>query len=264
MLADRRGDLGSDRALVKCLRAVPRDRPQGLCQRRLALARADRRRPCRRRDSGASRPRRRARRPPAWPSPSRRADGSGSLASASRMASAKTASNGSVPRRPSSVSHALIAPGTVTACGPLSGISRKAIAAIPVGIDAGRRAARTVQPMHGAVRLDDDGEAVAADPGHLRLDDRQRRRCRHRRIDGVAAALQYVDGRQRRQRMRGRRHAVLGIDGRAARTIETAHLFSSVSCGRGHRWRYLVGRELGEPLIVPIHCARLLQKDIIP
>ncbi len=88
---------------------------------------------------------------------------------------------------------------------------------------AGRRPARAVQRDHAALRWRHQDEAVAADAGHGRLDHALHRHRRDRRVDRIAAGAQHVEGRQRRRRMRGRGHAMLGKSGRTAGALEIAH-----------------------------------------
>jgi len=65
-------------------------------------------------------------------------------------------------------------------------------------------------------------EAIAADAGHLRLDHAQHRDRGDRRVGGVAAGAQRLDGGKARQRMRGGGHALAGDDRRAARELKIA------------------------------------------
>ncbi len=82
---------------------------------------------------------------------------------------------------------------------------------------AGGRAARAVQAVE-RLPVPEDRKGVAADPVAGRLDDRQRDRRRHRRVDRVAAAQEHPEPRLRRQRLRGRDH-VSGQDRNPARRI---------------------------------------------
>ncbi|GCC45154.1 hypothetical protein chiPu_0029530, partial [Chiloscyllium punctatum] len=77
------------------------------------------------------------------------------------------------------------------------------------GVGAGRCAAGTVERDRRAGLRRIECEAVAADPGHLRLDHALHRDRRHRGIDGIAAGLQHLDRGKRCLRMRGRGHAAL-------------------------------------------------------
>jgi hypothetical protein len=88
------------------------------------------------------------------------------------------------------------------------------------GLRAG--AAAAVVAPHRLAGLGDQREAVAADAGHVWFNHAEHRNCGDCGIDRVAAGTQDVDGRQRRERMRGRSHAVLGDDRRAAREMEVA------------------------------------------
>jgi hypothetical protein len=66
-------------------------------------------------------------------------------------------------------------------------------------------------------------EAIAADAGGLRLDHGEQPSRRHRGVRGGAASTQHLDRGQRRQRMRGRHHRVLGVDRRSAGEMEISH-----------------------------------------
>jgi hypothetical protein len=66
-------------------------------------------------------------------------------------------------------------------------------------------------------------EAVAADPGHRRLDHALHRDRRDRSIDGVAAGAQDVERGERRRRMRRCRHAALAVGDRSPRQREVTH-----------------------------------------
>ena len=69
----------------------------------------------------------------------------------------------------------------------------------------------------------DEGEAVAADPRHVRLADAEHGGGRDGGVGGVAAAAQNVDRDQRRQRMRGGAHATRRDDRGSAGQVEVAH-----------------------------------------
>ena len=89
----------------------------------------------------------------------------------------------------------------------------------PIGEPLGRRRRR--RPPR-AVEGDDlvaaperrEHEAVAADPGRVRLHDRLHGGRRDGGVEGVAPRLEHVDGGQGGERLRGRGHAVDGVDGR--------------------------------------------------
>ena len=79
----------------------------------------------------------------------------------------------------------------------------------------------------GAVDRDDlavggsvEAEAVAAQSGRLRLDDREHGAGRDSGVDGVAPSAQDLDGGQRGDRHRRRRHAICGVDGAASVLVE--------------------------------------------
>ncbi len=86
----------------------------------------------------------------------------------------------------------------------------------------GARAAGAVIAPDRFARLRHQRIAVAADAGAFRLDHAERGAGGDRGIRRRAAGAQRVDGGERRQRMRGRRHAFAGDDGRAAGQLEIA------------------------------------------
>jgi hypothetical protein len=89
------------------------------------------------------------------------------------------------------------------------------------GIDraAGRRPAAAVDVAHlFGLRVVDQPERIAADAGHMRIENRQRGAGGERGIDGRAARPQRVDAGGAGQRMRRGHHAVRRKRGRAART----------------------------------------------
>ena len=77
-------------------------------------------------------------------------------------------------------------------------------------------------------------EAVAADPGGLRLDHPEQRAGRHRGVGGGAAGLQHLDRRQRGQRMRGRHHS------RSGRGPWTGRRDGNSSCQIAHFCDFIV------------------------
>jgi hypothetical protein len=88
-----------------------------------------------------------------------------------------------------------------------------------------RGTARAVIAPGGLIWFSQHHEAVAADAGHVRLDDAERRASGHRSVGRVAAVSQHVDCREARQWMRRRRHAGGRNDRRAARKLEiSAHV----------------------------------------
>ena len=64
-------------------------------------------------------------------------------------------------------------------------------------------------------RVVDNREQIAADAVHARLDDREDRRRRDGRVNGVAAVLQHLQPCRRCERLAGRNHAVAADRGRA-------------------------------------------------
>jgi hypothetical protein len=93
----------------------------------------------------------------------------------------------------------------------------------------------TVDPVHSSIRFDvvdtesmmksisgppvDHDEAVAAEPGHLRLDDAERGGGRDGRIDRVAALLQDGDPRARRECLSRDHHPARAHHNRAMRRV---------------------------------------------
>ena len=84
----------------------------------------------------------------------------------------------------------------------------------------GRMAGAVDRDNLAAARRGIEAEAVAAETGRLRFDDREHGAGRNRGVDGVAAGAQDLDGGKRGDRHRGRRHAVGGIDGAASVLME--------------------------------------------
>jgi len=72
------------------------------------------------------------------------------------------------------------------------------------------RAAASMYCVHAPVGFGDHPESVAADTGHVRIDGRQRRRDRNRRLDRIAAVAQNIQPRLRGQVMRCGHHAAIG------------------------------------------------------
>ena len=103
-----------------------------------------------------------------------------------------------------------------------------ALAGVPLRRRSFRRHARRIECDQLLPRLRDDGETIATDAGHRRLEHGQHRRSRDRSVYCIAALLQNLDSRQARQRMRRRNHRVLGMHGGSARKMEGAHLSGSV------------------------------------
>ncbi len=123
---------------------------------------------------------------------------------------------------------------------------------VPFDMRLGRRPPGAAQRdrRRAVFRIED--KAVAADPGAFRLDDALHRHRRDRRIDRVAAGAQDVERGQRRERVRGRRHAVRRHRRRAAGYIEVAHL-SRLS--RSSNWRAARAAQCwpaGLPLVPPL------------
>src|SRR5580704_9169781 len=99
-----------------------------------------------------------------------------------------------------------------------------ALALLPQRLGARRRgspAGAVIAPDRRA-GLCNEAETIAADPGHVRLDDAEKRHCRDRRIGGGAARPEHRNRGFARQRMGRCRHAVAGKNGRAPRAMEIA------------------------------------------
>ena len=73
-----------------------------------------------------------------------------------------------------------------------------------------------------AARLSNHAEAIATDPGHMRLDDAEYRGGSDRGIGCVAAGTQGLDGSKTCQWMRSGDHSVAGDNRRAARQVKVA------------------------------------------
>ena len=108
-----------------------------------------------------------------------------------------------------------------------------AVRDIPADFRRRRAATGAVIGNHPAAGRRVEHETIAADPGHLRLDDGEHRRGRNRRIHRVAAGFQRVDGGQRGERVRRRRHAAGSVYGRPSRQFEIAHCHASLSRATG-------------------------------
>src|SRR6185437_12440129 len=67
-------------------------------------------------------------------------------------------------------------------------------------------------------------ETIAADAGRTGFDDALHRACRDRGVDGVAAVAQRLDGRKRREGMRGRRHTPSADGRRSSWKLEISHV----------------------------------------
>ena len=78
---------------------------------------------------------------------------------------------------------------------------------VAIGPDRQRHRALAVDEAMAAVGEPDMGHAAADDADHHRLDHRQRKQRRNRRIDGVAAGRQHFRARIRCQRMIADHHA---------------------------------------------------------
>ena len=78
---------------------------------------------------------------------------------------------------------------------------------VGIGPDRQWHGALAVDEAMAAVGQPDMGHAAADDADHHRLDHRQRKQRRNRRIDGVAAGRQHFRARARRQRMIADHHA---------------------------------------------------------
>ena len=93
----------------------------------------------------------------------------------------------------------------------------------PLGIGKRCRTAGTIQPRYRAIGLADQGEAIAADAGHVGFGDTENGRGRDRRVDGIATGAQHVDSRQCGKRRRGGGHAIGGHGWRPAGLVKISH-----------------------------------------
>ena len=84
---------------------------------------------------------------------------------------------------------------------------RAGLRGVGIGPDRQWHRALAVDEAMAAVGQPDMGHAAADDADHHRLDHRQRKQRRDRRIDGVAAGRQHFRARARRQRMIADHHA---------------------------------------------------------
>ena len=92
------------------------------------------------------------------------------------------------------------------------------------GRGPGGRAARAVERVDGGIaRFGEEDKAIAADAGHLWFANAQEDRACNRRVHGVAAAFENVDGGLGRERVRGGAHSVGGEGSRAAGRVKVAH-----------------------------------------
>ena len=94
---------------------------------------------------------------------------------------------------------------------------------VPPGFRRARRPSRTVKRDRRRAAHREQGEAVAADAGHVRLDDTLHGDGGERGIDGVAAGSQHLEAGGRGRRMRGADHSVLANRDRSALLREITH-----------------------------------------
>ena len=96
-----------------------------------------------------------------------------------------------------------------------------------VGVQPGRRAARAVERDDIIrPRRFDQCEAVAADPGHVRLADAQQHRARDGGVDGIAARFQNIEGFGSGKRVRRGDHAAGCQHQGAAGQVKVSHVSS--------------------------------------
>ena len=85
------------------------------------------------------------------------------------------------------------------------------LVAHPRGVSARARAPGGVERRRWHLRAGDHGEHVAAQPAHVRRDDRHDGRRRDRRIGGIATAVQRRQARRRGEVVGGRDRSIGGI-----------------------------------------------------
>ena len=137
-----------------------------------------------------------------------------------------------------------MAPGTVMLCGLVGPSAVTSAARSRSIVSALGRPAGAVEGDDAARARGQEDEAVAADAGHLRLDHAERGDGGHGGVDGAGTGAQEVEGRQGRQRVRGRRHALAAIGRGPAGLVERAHLFPPPAQARWYGWpaRIVVAR----------------------
>ena len=81
-------------------------------------------------------------------------------------------------------------------------------------------------------RFGDEAKTIAADAGHMRLDDGKNSSRRHGRICRRATRLQRGDGRLACKRVRCRRHTLAGKYRRTAGTMEISHTYTDRRAGK--------------------------------
>ena len=81
-----------------------------------------------------------------------------------------------------------------------------------------------LSPMQLAVGRGDNGEAIATDTRHRRLDDGQHAGGGDRRIDRIATLAQTIDRRRGGKWMRCRRQGIAGQNRRTAGELQIAHI----------------------------------------
>ena len=104
-----------------------------------------------------------------------------------------------------------------------------ALLAQPLEARRGRRPTGAVERHHAAAGQRQEHEAVAADPGHRRLDHALHGDRRHRGVDRVAAGAQDVERGARGRRMRCRRHAALAVGDGPPRQREVTHAINPLN-----------------------------------
>ena len=110
-------------------------------------------------------------------------------------------------------------------------IRRRRVCGSPAGVQ---------RPQRLRLRVVDDGEEVAADAGHRRLDDREHSGGRDRGVNRVAAVLKHLQAGRRGQRLARCDHPVPGEHGRASAVrirsgpIARTRMGVRTLCGSGH------------------------------
>ncbi len=95
----------------------------------------------------------------------------------------------------------------------------------PALIRSHGRPPRSIQAGDRPIRLPDEREAIASDPGHVGFGDAQDRRRRDRCVDCVPASPQHPDCLKCCEWRGCRRRAVQRMDGGSARQLEITHCF---------------------------------------
>ena len=161
-------------------------------------------------------------------------EATGNPSSAWWMAGASARSRPDRPCASSIAAQASSAPGNG------HGMDRTQVRSCPRAAPQWRHASRTAGAVIAPDRLSrlcHHAEAVAADTGHVRLDDAEHRHGGYRGVGCIAPVPQRIECGKARQRMRGRGHAVAGDDRRAPGQLKVAaHLIPAVADANSPAW----------------------------